>query len=117
MADNWEASDDELSDDEQQLLRFRQEHELPLKAANLGFDMDQLVHIDPAGKHLIQSAIDRMHVCLVMLIDSDLQSAEARGLQVEAKSCRLLIENVIETLENGRSAAFALADTAEIAEE
>lgn len=108
MADNWE--DGGLSPAEEQLLRFQYENELPLKAANLGFDIHRLVHEVPAGKHLIETAIDQIHNSMIELLDADLASPEARELQVQGRAAKLMIDIVIQTLENGRDAALRLAD-------
>ncbi len=113
----WEDTGEELSPEEERLLRFQQENHLQLRAANLGFDMDALVHVDGAGKHLIQTAIDRIHVSMMMLLDADLSSAEARQLQIEGKAAKLMVDIVIETLENGRTAALAIADATETEED
>lgn len=109
--------DEAYSDEEARLLRFEFENRLPLQAANLGFDMHSLVHVDGAGKHLIEAAIDRIHVNMILLIDADLASAQAKNLQIEARAAKLVVDTVIEALENGRQAAFELEDISTEVEE
>lgn len=104
---------DELEDygeEEEHLLRAKFADELPLKAAHLGFDMNELVHIDEAGKHLIESALDALHNSMLELVETDLRSDRARDLQVTARGAKLMIDCVLEALEHGRAAAFMIAD-------
>lgn len=111
----WEDGE-ELSPEEAQLLRFQFENSIPLKAAHLGFDIDRLVHEVPAGRHLIETAIDQVHNSMIELLDADLASPEARDLQVRGRAAKLMIDIVINTLESGRNAALQVADE-QLAEE
>ena len=117
MAEDWEDfTGDDLSPDEQQVLRFQYENALQLKAANLGFDMDRFQR-NPVGRHLLESAIDVIHNSMLALIDIDLSTIEARRLQTEARAAKLLIDTVLVALDGGRDAAFKLADEVEIVED
>lgn len=101
---------EELTPEEAQIMRFQYTHSLELKAMDLGFDMDNLVHVTPAGKHLIQTGIDTIHLAMMQLMEIDLNTPEAVSLQIEARAAKLMIDTVINTLENGRNAALQLAD-------
>lgn len=107
--------DQDLTPDEEALLRFQFEHATDFRAAQLGVDMDLFQEANPAGKHLIESAIDRLQEACMNLIETPLNTPEALDLQVEARANKRLVELVREALEIGRMATANLIeeDTAE----
>ena len=109
METPWEEYDEETSYEEQQLLRFQKELEPHLKAAHLGVDMEQFVNADPAGKALIEHAVDTIHVSMMFLLENDLDTESAKRAQIEGRAAKLVLDWVKQTLESGGIAATQIA--------
>lgn len=110
-------SADDISPEEERILRFRHENEVNFRAAQFGVDVDDLINRHPAGMAMVEASIDALQNALIQLVDADLSSEHARKLQIEALAHKYLIEFVRTALENGDAAVDALTEEQQLEEE